>query len=145
LPQPISSRAVPAVEAGFWENAEKAVAAKAKTRGRPTARTRLHAQGERGRLRRRHGLRARDVSGAARFSNRQSALRHVFFAERAAPRPPELSGITPHDIGSAAVIGGGTMGAGIAAALRDAGLPVTLIERDTAAVERGLVKYPCHL
>ncbi|MGQ5491164.1 3-hydroxyacyl-CoA dehydrogenase NAD-binding domain-containing protein, partial [Thauera sp. ZXT1-4] len=41
-------------------------------------------------------------------------------------------------IRSAAVIGGGTMGAGIAAALLDAGLPVTLIERDTAAVERGL-------
>ncbi|WP_421578387.1 3-hydroxyacyl-CoA dehydrogenase NAD-binding domain-containing protein [Shinella sp. M31] len=137
LPLPISHRAVPAVEAGFWESAEKAVAAKAKREIAP--------------LRALASLRKacetdfadamafeRETFLALRGSEQAAALRHVFFAERAAPRPPELAGVTPRDIRSAAVIGGGTMGAGIAAALRDAGLPVVLIERDAAAVERGL-------
>ncbi|MBN3792456.1 3-hydroxyacyl-CoA dehydrogenase, partial [Burkholderia sp. Ac-20353] len=35
------------------------------------------------------------------------------------------------------VVGGGTMGAGIAVAALDAGLPVTMIERDDAALARG--------
>lgn len=73
-----------------------------------------------------------------RGSDEAAALRHVFFAERAAPRPAALRDVTAYPIGTTAVIGGGTMGAGIAAALRDAGLPVTLVERDDAAVARGL-------
>ncbi|MEI2301458.1 3-hydroxyacyl-CoA dehydrogenase NAD-binding domain-containing protein [Ensifer sp. MJa1] len=137
LPQPLSSRAVPAVEAGFWEAAEKAEAAKARREVAPLralASVRKASEA--------------DFSTAMAFeretflelrgSEQAAALRHVFFAERAAPRPPELAGVTPRDIRSAAVIGGGTMGAGIAAALRDAGLPVVLIERDQAAVERGI-------
>ena len=73
-----------------------------------------------------------------RASPEAAALRHVFFAERAAPRPATLKGVEPRPVRSAAVIGGGTMGAGIAAALRDAGLPVTLVERDDEALARGL-------
>lgn len=137
LPQPISRRAVPGVDAGFWESAEKAVAAMAKREVAPLkAFASIRNASE------------TDFAGAMAFerqtflelrgSSQAAALRHAFFAERAAPRPPELSGVTPRDIRSAAVIGGGTMGAGIAAALRDAGLPVVLIERDKAAVERGL-------
>lgn len=137
LPQPISGRAVPAVEAGFWEAAEKAVAAKAKREVAPLrALASVRKASE------------TDFSSAMAFeretflelrgSEQAAALRHVFFAERAAPRPPELAGVAPRELRSAAVIGGGTMGAGIAAALRDAGLPVVLIERDDAAVERGL-------
>ena len=138
LPQPISSRAVKTVEAGFWEGAEKAVAAKARREIAP-----LRALASI-----RNASETDFAAGMAferetflelRGSAQAAALRHVFFAERAAPRPPELAGITPRDIRSAAVIGGGTMGAGIAAALRDAGLPVVLIEREAAAVERGLV------
>ncbi|ASJ76825.1 3-hydroxyacyl-CoA dehydrogenase NAD-binding domain-containing protein [Granulosicoccus antarcticus] len=72
-----------------------------------------------------------------RASDQAAALRHVFFAERAAPRPPELKDIAVRAVRSVAVIGGGTMGAGIAAALRDANLPVVLIERDEAALQRG--------
>ncbi|WHA43341.1 3-hydroxyacyl-CoA dehydrogenase NAD-binding domain-containing protein [Agrobacterium larrymoorei] len=137
LPQPLSVRAAPAVAKGFWEDAEKSVAARAK---REVAPIRALASI-------RKGIET-DFSSAMAFeretflslrgSLQASALRHVFFAERAAPRPPELSGIEPRDIRSVAVIGGGTMGAGIAAALRDAGLPVVLIERDAEAVERGL-------
>jgi 3-hydroxyacyl-CoA dehydrogenase len=73
-----------------------------------------------------------------RGSDQAGALRHVFFAERAAPRPPEYEGIAARPVGKTAVIGGGTMGAGIAAALRDARMPVVLIERDEAAIERGM-------
>ena len=73
-----------------------------------------------------------------RASEQAAALRHVFFAERAAPRPPHLADHAALPLRSAGVVGGGTMGAGIAAALRDAGLPVTLIERDAEAVARGL-------
>lgn len=80
----------------------------------------------------------RETFLALRASPEAAALRHVFFAERAAPRPPELAGVEPRPIRRAAVIGGGTMGAGIVAGLRDAGLPVILIERDPAALERGL-------
>ncbi|RFZ87198.1 3-hydroxyacyl-CoA dehydrogenase [Shinella sp. WSJ-2] len=137
LPQPISSRAVPAAEAGFWESAEKAVAAKAKREIAP-----LRALASIRKACETDFAEAmafeRETFLALRGSEQAAALRHVFFAERAAPRPPELAGITPRDIRSAAVIGGGTMGAGIAAALRDAGLPVVLIERDATAVERGL-------
>jgi len=70
-----------------------------------------------------------------RSSDQARALRHVFFAERAASRPPE--GIAKaHCPEHVAVVGGGTMGAGIAYALLNAGLRVTLLETDADAVER---------
>ena len=137
LPQPISGRAALPAEVGFWEEVEKAVAGKAKGEIAP-----LRALASVRKASETDFVAAmafeRETFLELRGSAQASALRHVFFAERAAPRPPELSGITPRDIRSAAVIGGGTMGAGIAAALRDAGLPVVLVERDAAAVERGL-------
>ena len=73
-----------------------------------------------------------------RASKEAAALRHVFFAERAASRPESLKGIEPLDVSSVGVIGGGTMGAGIAVAALNAGLSVTLIERDEEAVARGI-------
>ena len=72
-----------------------------------------------------------------RASDQAAALRHVFFAERAATKPPELDGIEARTIATAGVIGGGTMGAGIAAALGNAGLAVVMIERDAESLERG--------
>ena len=71
-----------------------------------------------------------------RESDEAAALRHVFFAERAAPRPAALKGVAPRPLSAAGVVGGGTMGAGIAAAFLTAGLPVVLIERHAAAAER---------
>ena len=57
------------------------------------------------------------------------AQRHLFFAEREAARLPDAPpGIQPAAITRAVVIGGGTMGGGIAMCFANAGLPVTLIE-----------------
>jgi len=66
-------------------------------------------------------------------------LRHVFFAEREAAKIPDLpADLPPRGIGQAAVIGAGTMGGGIALCFADAGIPVTLIDSDRIALERGL-------
>ncbi|MBE3638791.1 3-hydroxyacyl-CoA dehydrogenase NAD-binding domain-containing protein [Mangrovicoccus algicola] len=66
-----------------------------------------------------------------------SALRHLFFAERRAGSVDGLDA-KPRALASVGVIGGGTMGQGIARACLGAGLPVTLVERDAAALDRSL-------
>jgi len=63
------------------------------------------------------------------------ALRHIFFAERGARTPARLKAVPPAPLDSTIVVGGGTMGAGIAHALARAGSAVTLIERDDAALD----------
>ena len=70
-----------------------------------------------------------------RRSDQAKALRHLFFAERAARAPEDLAA-TPVALERVAVVGGGTMGAGIAWALANAGLAVTVIEADEAGVGR---------
>lgn len=136
-PQPISGRSVAAVGDGFWDGVEKAVAARAKREIAPVRAAASVRKASEADFATAMAF-EREAFLELRGSAQAAALRHVFFAERAAPRPPELAGVTPRDIRSAAVVGGGTMGAGIAAALRDAGLPVVLVERDEAALERGL-------
>ncbi|MDO4637595.1 MAG: 3-hydroxyacyl-CoA dehydrogenase NAD-binding domain-containing protein [Lautropia sp.] len=73
-----------------------------------------------------------------RASPQAKALRHVFFAERAAARPAGLKGVGAADIRSVAVVGAGTMGVGIVQALRGANIPVVLIEKDEKALTNGL-------
>jgi len=69
----------------------------------------------------------RELFIEARESDEHRGLRHAFFAERAVANIPEAT--TPaRAIDSAGVIGGGTMGSGIATSLLLAGTPVTLIE-----------------
>ena len=62
------------------------------------------------------------------------ALRHIFFAERGARAPAHLKGISTSPLENIVVIGGGTMGAGIAHALARAGSTTTLIECDDKAI-----------
>jgi len=67
------------------------------------------------------------------------SLRHAFFAERAAAKIPDVPEDTPtRPIRSAAVIGAGTMGGGIAMNFLNAGIPVTLLEMKQEALDRGL-------
>jgi 3-hydroxyacyl-CoA dehydrogenase len=67
------------------------------------------------------------------------ALRHAFFAERAAPKIPGIDASTPaRRIERVAVIGAGTMGGGIAMNFLSAGIPVTLLESTQEALDRGL-------
>lgn len=70
-----------------------------------------------------------------RQSDQARALRHIFFAERAAKKPDWLTA-EPVDLQHVGVVGGGTMGAGIAYALLNAGCRVTLVETDDAGVRR---------
>ncbi|MEO0915132.1 MAG: 3-hydroxyacyl-CoA dehydrogenase family protein, partial [Pseudomonadota bacterium] len=70
-------------------------------------------------------------------SPQSAALRHIFFAERAAGKLPQLKGAAPQPLSEIGIIGGGTMGAGIAAACLLTGLQVVLIERDDAALAAG--------
>ena len=64
---------------------------------------------------------------------------HVFFAERECRRVPGLGDeIRATPVRSAGVIGAGTMGGGIAICFANAGIPVTLVDADAAALERGL-------
>ncbi len=68
-------------------------------------------------------------------------LRHAFFAERAAGKVDGITPSTPvRPLDQAAVIGAGTMGAGIAVSLLDAGIPLWLLETDQAALDRGLAR-----
>jgi len=67
------------------------------------------------------------------------ALRHIFFAERQAAKVDGLPKETPlRPIEHVGVIGGGTMGGGIAMSFANAGISVTLIEISDEALERGL-------
>ncbi|HSV45984.1 MAG TPA: 3-hydroxyacyl-CoA dehydrogenase NAD-binding domain-containing protein [Ramlibacter sp.] len=70
-------------------------------------------------------------------SPQRAGLIHAFFAEREVLKAPETKAAQPRAIGQVGVIGGGTMGAGIAVALLDAGLPVTMVERDEPSLARG--------
>lgn len=81
--------------------------------------------------------REREIFLKLREGPQNEALRHVFFAEREAAKVIGLDDAEPRQIASAGVIGSGTMGSGIAIALLQAGLPVTLYEREAAALARG--------
>jgi 3-hydroxyacyl-CoA dehydrogenase len=72
-------------------------------------------------------------------SPESKALRHAFFAERAAAKIDDLPpGTKAREITTAAVVGGGTMGTGISMCFLNAGIPVTLLEVDQAAVDRAV-------
>ena len=70
-------------------------------------------------------------------SPQRAGLVHAFFAERETAKVPESKAAQPRAFNTVAVIGGGTMGAGIAVSVLDAGLPVTMIERDAESLARG--------
>ena len=67
------------------------------------------------------------------------SLRHAFFGERAASKIPDVPESTAmREIKSAAVIGAGTMGGGIAMNFANAGIPVKILELKQEALDKGL-------
>ena len=81
----------------------------------------------------------RAVFQRLRASDQSAAQRHAFFAEREVARIPDVPKDTPaRRIASAAVVGCGTMGGGIAMCFANAGLPVTVLESSRDALDRGL-------
>ena len=69
----------------------------------------------------------------------RKALIHVFFAEREVAKIPDVPADTaPRKIASAAIVGAGTMGGGIAMNFANAGIPVKIVEVSQEALARGL-------
>lgn len=137
LPLPVLARPVTTVSAEQWEQFERTLLPRDKRMQAPALALQCVKQACES-----------DVPTAQAFeratflelrgSAQARALRHVFFAERSATRPPELKGVPAADIAKAGVVGGGTMGTGIAIALLDAGIKVVLLERNQEALDSGL-------
>ncbi len=68
------------------------------------------------------------------------AQRYAFFAEREAQKAVLPAGTQARPVARAAVIGAGTMGGGIAMCFANAGIPVTVIETEQAALDRGMAR-----
>lgn len=68
------------------------------------------------------------------------ALRRIFFAERSVSKMARLKDVAPRDFANIGIVGGGTMGAGIAAACLLSGLKVTMLERDGESLSAGLAR-----
>ena len=79
----------------------------------------------------------RDTFLTLRDDPQSAALRYIFFAERATTKSPRIKGVAPQDLSRIGVVGGGTMGAGIAAACLLSGYRVNTIERDPEAASKG--------
>lgn len=73
------------------------------------------------------------------FSDQSKALIHVFFGEREVAKVPDIPKETATiPVKTAAVVGAGTMGGGIAMVFANAGIPVLVKETDQTALDRGL-------
>jgi 3-hydroxyacyl-CoA dehydrogenase len=83
--------------------------------------------------------RERELFAELMASPESKAQRYFFFAEREAAKIPDVPADTPaRDVKKAAVIGAGTMGGGIAMNFANAGIPVTVVEMNQEALDRGL-------
>ncbi|MDU8927536.1 3-hydroxyacyl-CoA dehydrogenase NAD-binding domain-containing protein [Alisedimentitalea sp. MJ-SS2] len=79
----------------------------------------------------------RDAFMSCLGTPQQQGLNHAFFAERASAKVPENGRAQPRPLNKIGVIGGGTMGAGITVAALNAGLEVTMVERNAEAIANG--------
>ena len=81
--------------------------------------------------------RALFIEGMA--SDQSRGLIHAFFGEREVAKIPGLDPeAQPRDVKTAAIIGAGTMGGGIAMCFANAGIPVTVLEQSQEALDKGL-------
>lgn len=80
----------------------------------------------------------RELFGKLMSGSQSKAMRHYFFAERAANKIDDVPADTPLiPIKRVGVIGAGTMGGGIAMNFLSAGIPVTILEMKQEALDRG--------
>ena len=86
------------------------------------------------------GIKAeRDLFMKLVTGDQSRAQRHIFFAEREAAKVPDMPlGVKAAPIKKAVVIGGGTMGGGIAMCFANAGVPVTIVETTDEFLAKGL-------
>lgn len=83
--------------------------------------------------------RERELFNELIMSPESAAMRHIFFAERQALKIKDLPKNTPlRDIKKVAIIGGGTMGGGIAMCFANVGIPVVMLEINDEALQRGM-------
>jgi 3-hydroxyacyl-CoA dehydrogenase len=69
------------------------------------------------------------------------ALQYAFFAERQAANIPDIGAdVKPRDVRSVGIVGAGTMGTGIALAVLNGGLPVTVVEAEQTALDKGAAR-----
>ncbi|WP_119681302.1 3-hydroxyacyl-CoA dehydrogenase NAD-binding domain-containing protein [Indioceanicola profundi] len=129
---------MPAVPAGFFEEARKATAKQKRNLYSPqrivdaveAAATLPFDEGM---------ARERELFMDCLRNPQARALQHVFFAERQIAKIPNLAAdVKPREVRKVAVIGAGTMGGGIAMNFANAGIPVTILEMSQEAVDRGL-------
>ena len=143
-PAPVSLRQADRPDDAWWEERRAALAAKSKGQAAPLRNLALvrlaasvpFAEGQ---------PRERATHLELRSLPEARALRHAFFAERAAARPQAIAGHAPREIGCVAVAGGGLMGSGIATALLMAGLEVVLIEQDRDAAQAARARVSANL
>ena len=126
------------IEPGFFEDARKRLARRA--RGQ-IAQDRIVSCLEAAvKLPMDEGLaRERELFQELVTSPESAAMRHIFFAERQAAKIKDLPKDTAtRPIKKVAIIGGGTMGGGIAMCFANVGIPVVLVEVNDEALQRGL-------
>ena len=81
----------------------------------------------------------REIFDAAIESTESRAMRYVFFSERQVSKVPGINKDTPtRAIDSAAVLGAGTMGGGIAMNFANAGIPVKLLDQEQPLLDKGM-------
>jgi 3-hydroxyacyl-CoA dehydrogenase len=85
--------------------------------------------------------RERELFDELENSDEARALRYAFFAEREVARLPDIPRDIPlRPIKTAAIVGAGTMGGGIAMSFAEFGFPVKLLEASQEALDRGLAR-----
>jgi 3-hydroxyacyl-CoA dehydrogenase len=128
--------AVPVADAAAVEAAAKKILSKARGQASPGEAVRLvRAAADMGL---RDGLaEERATFIRLRDSREAAALRHVFFAERAAGKLDKLEGVAPREVKTVGIVGTGLMGAGIAVATLTAGYRVIGVEQTAEAAAAG--------
>ncbi|NCZ58691.1 MAG: 3-hydroxyacyl-CoA dehydrogenase, partial [Betaproteobacteria bacterium] len=83
--------------------------------------------------------RERDLFFELMASDESRALRHLFFAERAASKIPDIGDdVQARPVTKVAIIGAGTMGGGIAMNFVNVGIPVVILEMTQEALDKGI-------